>query len=194
MPRLIDHDDRNDEIGAAAFRVLVRDGIAGLSVRKVAEEAEIATASLRRAFPTQDALRRFCFDRIRQSVAARLRAVTGDGRERAMQWMRELLPLDDTRRTELVVQLQLSRLALTDESLRGSAADLHDGVRRVCSSVLRQLSESGATDPTLDPDLETARLHALLDGLALHLLWNTSDDPAGQADRVLQRHIDTLAA
>ena len=193
MPRLIDHDDRNDEIGAAAFRVLVRDGIAGLSVRKVAEEAEIATASLRRAFPTQDALRRFCFDRIHQSVAARLRAVTGDGREKAMQWMRELLPLDDTRRTELVVQLQLSRLALTDESLRGSAADLHDG-RRVCSSVLRQLSESGVTDPTLDPDLETARLHALLDGLALHLLWNTSDDPAGQADRVLQRHIDTLAA
>ena len=119
MPRLIDHDDRNDEIGAAAFRVLVRDGIAGLSVRKVAEEAEIATASLRRAFPTQDALRRFCFDRIHQSVAARLRAVTGDGREKAMQWMRELLPLDDTRRTELVVQLQLSRLALTDESLRG---------------------------------------------------------------------------
>ena len=102
MPRLIDHDDRNDEIGAAAFRVLVRDGIAGLSVRKVAEEAEIATASLRRAFPTQDALRRFCFDRIHQSVAARLRAVTGDGREKAMQWMRELLPLDDTRRTCLL--------------------------------------------------------------------------------------------
>ncbi|KQQ66299.1 TetR/AcrR family transcriptional regulator [Microbacterium sp. Leaf320] len=193
MPRLIDHDDRNDEIGAAAFRVLVRDGIAGLSVRKVAEEAEIATASLRRAFPTQDALRRFCFDRIRHSVAARLRAVTGEGRERAMQWMRELLPLDDTRRTELIVQLQLSRLALTDESLRGSAADLHDGVRRVCSSVLRQLSEAGVTDPALDADLETARLHALLDGLALHLLWNTSDDPAGQADRVLQRHIDTLS-
>ena len=194
MPRLIDHDDRNDEIGAAAFRVLVRDGITGLSVRKVAEEAKIATASLRRAFPTQDALRRFCFDRIEQAVAARLRAVTGDGRERAMQWMRELLPLDATRRTELVVQLQLSRLALTDESLRGSAADLHDGVRRVCSSVLRQFSEAGVIDPTLDPDLETARLHALLDGLALHLLWNTSDDPAGQADRVLQRHIDTLAA
>lgn len=194
MPRLIDHDDRNDEIAAAAFRVLVRDGLAGLSVRKVAEEAGIATASLRRAFPTQDALRRFCFDRIQQSVVKRLSAVSGAGTERALQWMRELLPLDDTRRTELVVQLQLSRLALTDESLRESAENLHDGVRRVCSAVLQQLSEAGLLEAGLDVDLETARLHALLDGLALHLLWGTSDDPADHAERVLERHLHTITA
>ncbi|MDF2920421.1 MAG: TetR family transcriptional regulator, partial [Microbacterium sp.] len=48
MPRLIDHDHRNDEIAAAAFRVLARDGVAALSVRRVADEAGIATASLRR--------------------------------------------------------------------------------------------------------------------------------------------------
>ncbi|MDF2580637.1 MAG: TetR family transcriptional regulator, partial [Microbacterium sp.] len=94
MPRLIDHNDRNDEIAAAAFRVLARDGVAALSVRRVADEAGIATASLRRAFPTQDELRRFCFERLQQDVATRLLAVTGHGRERAMQAMRELLPLD----------------------------------------------------------------------------------------------------
>ncbi|MDF2994259.1 MAG: TetR family transcriptional regulator [Microbacterium sp.] len=194
MPRLIDHDDRNDQIAAAAFRVLARDGLVGLSVRRVAEEADIATASLRRAFPTQDALRVFCFDRIQQAVATRLRAVAGEGKERALQWMRELLPLDDVRHTELVVQLQLSRLALTEESMRQSAEDLHDGVRRVCSAALLQLSEAGLLRPGLDMDLETARLHALLDGLALHLLWSSSDDRARHADRVLERHLDTLTA
>lgn len=194
MPRLIDHDERNEEIAAAAFRVLARDGLAGLSVRRVAEEAHIATASLRRAFPAQKDLRQFCLDRIRQDVAKRLLSVSGSGRERALRWMQELLPLDDTRRTELLVQLQLSRLALTDETLEESARSLHDEVRHVCSEVLHQLLAAGQLGTTLDIDLETTRLHALLDGLALHLLWNTSTASRDQADRVLEHHLDTLAS
>ncbi len=194
MPRLIDHDDRNEEIAAAAFRVIERDGLAGLSVRRVADEAGIATASLRRAFPTQDALRRFCFDRIQEAVATRLLAIESTGMDRALQWMRELLPLDDVRRTELVVQLQLSRLALTDANLAENARQLHDGVRRVCAAVVRQLTEEGQVDERIDVDLEVARLHALLDGLALHLLWSPPADPAGHADRMLERHLRSLAA
>lgn len=193
MPRLIDHEERNEEIAAAAFRVLARDGLAGLSVRKVADEANIATASLRRAFPTQQNLRQFCLDRIRQDVAKRLHSVSGSARERALQWMQELLPLDDTRRTELLVQLQLSRLALTDESLEESARGLHGEVRGVCAAILQQLLAAGQLGTTLDIGLETMRLHALLDGLALHLLWNTSTASRQYADRVLEHHLDTLA-
>ena len=193
MPRLIDHDHRNDEIAAAAFRVLARDGVAALSVRRVADEARIATASLRRAFPTQDELRRFCFERLQQNVTARLLAVTGQGRERAMRWMRELLPLDDSRRTELLVQLQLSRLALTDDGLQGHARELHDGVHRVCAAVISELGETGGLGADIDPVLETERLHALLDGLALHLIWTSSTEPAVDVDRVLDRHLDSLA-
>lgn len=192
MPRLIDHDARNDEIAAAAFRVLEREGLTGLSVRKVADEAGIATASLRRAFATQDALRQFCFERIRHAVTTRLRAVTGDARERALQLMKELLPLDDVRRTELTVQLQLSRMAATDDTMRGNARDLHDGVRRVCAAALTDMSVAGLLATDIDLDLEIARLHALLDGLALHLLWNASDNPSDAADRVLARHFDSL--
>jgi AcrR family transcriptional regulator len=193
MPRLIDHNDRNDEIAAAAFRVLARDGVAALSVRRVADEAGIATASLRRAFPTQDELRRFCFERLQQDVATRLLAVTGHGRERAMQAMRELLPLDEARRTELLVQLQLSRLALTDDDLQGHARELHDGVRRVCGAVIDDLTEAGELARDLDPHLESQRLHALLDGLALHLVWTSSRDAAVEAEQVLSRHLDSLA-
>lgn len=192
MPRLIDHDARNDEIAAAAFRVLEREGLTGLSVRKVADEAGIATGSLRRAFATQDALRQFCFERIRHAVTTRLSAVTGTARERALQAMKELLPLDDVRRTELVVQMQLSRLAETDETMRGHARDLHDGVGRVCAAALGGMSKAGLLATDVDLDLETARLHALLDGLALHLLWNASRDPGDDAERVLARHFDSL--
>ncbi|MDQ1217702.1 TetR family transcriptional regulator C-terminal domain-containing protein [Microbacterium arborescens] len=110
-----------------------------------------------------------------------------------MRWMLELLPLDDSRRTELLVQLQLNRLALTDDGLQGHARELHDGVHRVCAAALQELAEAGELAPDLDPDLETERLHALLDGLALHLIWTSSNDTAIDADEVLTRHLDSLA-
>ena len=43
-------------IAASAVRVLSTRGVGALSVRTVAAEAGLATGSLRRAFPTQDAL------------------------------------------------------------------------------------------------------------------------------------------
>lgn len=192
MPRLLDHDERDREIGEAAMRVLARDGLAGLSVRKVAEEAGLATASLRRAFPTQDALRRFCLDRIQRAVAARILALTGEGLPLALRMLGELLPLDDTRRTELVVQLQLGSLALTDESLQDGVRELSDGVRDVCAAALEECGRAGMRREGLDLDFEADRLHALLDGLALHLLWRPAPGAAERARGLLERHFAGL--
>ncbi|GAA4153940.1 TetR/AcrR family transcriptional regulator [Leifsonia shinshuensis] len=193
MPRLIDHDERNDAIAQAAIRVLTRDGLAALSVRNLAAEAGIATASLRRAFPTQDALRQFCFDEIRDAVAARIGALSGEGAPLVLALLLELLPLDATRRSEFVAQLQLGSLALTDPALRPSAIRLSEDVRRACTAAVAELARCGLLSEANDAGLEAERLHALLDGLALHLLWEPGPDPAGRASRILTRHIDSLA-
>lgn len=193
MPRLIDHDERDRQIGEAAIRVLAADGLAALSVRKVADEAGIATASLRRAFPTQEALRRFCVGRIRDDVAGRIAALRGEGRPLVLRLLSELLPLDDARRRELAAQLQLAMLALTDRDLGDSVAELHDAVRTVCVSALQELKRTGGMSPDADLPREAARLHALLDGLALQLLSTRPADPAGVAEAMLEHHIDALS-
>lgn len=192
MPRLIDHAARDREIGEAAWRVLTREGLAGLSVRKVAEAAGLATASLRRAFPTQAALRAFCLDRIQTAVGDRIVAHTGEGLPLARAVLREVLPLDETRRAEMIVQMQLGSLALTDPSLQESVQKLGDGVRRVCELALGELTRSSA-HVMADADAEAAHLHALLDGLALQLLWSRDADAADRACAVLDRHLATLA-
>ncbi|MCO7202097.1 TetR family transcriptional regulator C-terminal domain-containing protein [Microbacterium sp. CnD16-F] len=188
MPRLIDHDERDRVIGDAAMRVLARDGLGALSVRKVAEEAGLATASLRRAFPTQLALRRYCVDRIHDAVAARVTTLTGEGLPLAIALLLELLPLDATRRDELLAQLQLGSLALTDATLTDSVRDLHDGVASICSVALGQLP----LREDVDSAFETLRLQALLDGFALHLLWAAPTDAEGSARRLLEHHLSTL--
>ncbi len=192
MPRLIDHAERDREIGDAAWRVLAREGVAGLSVRKVADEAGLATASLRRAFPTQAALRSFCLDRIQQVVGDRIRAHSGEGLALVRAVLREVLPLDETRRAEMIVQMQLGSLALTDASLQDSVRQLSDGVRRVCVLALGELARSGAARAMTDAEAEADRLHALLDGLALQLLWSREPDEAARVAAVLDRHLATL--
>jgi len=191
VPRLIDHDERAQQIAAAALVVLARDGMTGLSVRGVAAEAGIAAASLRRAFPTQNALRVFCLERIRADAAHRVEQAAGEGRAIVMNVLTELLPLDERRRLELVSQLQLGVLAITDEALRDASSALTADVGRVCLAVGEMLSRERLLRPGLEVGEVASQLHAFLDGLALHALLSPDTDPALIEHR-LHAYIDQL--
>ncbi|AUG28552.1 MULTISPECIES: TetR/AcrR family transcriptional regulator [Microbacterium] len=194
MPRLIDHDARTREIAAASLRVLERDGLAGLSVRGVADEAGIAVASLRRTFPTQHALREHCLLLIDQRVSARIAGLGGhfSGRRLAEEILKQLLPLDHDRRVELLAQIQLGVLALTDARLHDSVRRLNRGVAAACRACIELLREAGDLGAGRDPGLEAERLHALLDGAALHAVWG-GDDDAEAARRLVVAHLDDIA-
>jgi AcrR family transcriptional regulator len=180
VPRLIDHAERDAVIAAAARRVLARDGLPGFSVRNVADEAGLATASLRRAFPTQTALRTYCLRLVGERVQARMDvlAVTldpaADPRGFVLACLAELLPLDAERRTEMEVWLALGSLAASDADVRAAYDESAETVATACRSLLGMLPAADSPVPTeTGPDGVAAaarRLHALLDGLALHLV------------------------
>ncbi|MGO4679506.1 TetR/AcrR family transcriptional regulator [Microbacterium sp. 2MCAF23] len=195
MPRLIDADERTAQIAAASMRVLERDGLAGLSVRGVAEEAGIATASLRRAFPTQHALREHCLRLIEERASGRIAAASQhlNARHLVEDVLSQLLPLDSERRTELIAQVQLGVLALTDAQLRPTAIRLNEAVGRVCSSMILHLQGAGGLGAGRDPEYEALRLNALLDGIALQALWPDRPLSAKAMRGLLSRHLDELA-
>lgn len=174
MPRLIDHDVREREIAEAAWRVISREGLPGLSVRKVADEAGLATASLRRSFPTQEALRVACLRLVTVRVQERIDRLDPrlPARELVEAGLAEVLPLDAERALELHVQVAVGTLARTEPGVAEVETYAHDLLRQACRSMLVYLA---ASDPrfeqaTQDLDATAATLHALLDGLALHLL------------------------
>jgi AcrR family transcriptional regulator len=193
MPRTIDHAARETAVGEAAWRVLVRDGLTRLSVRNVAAEAGLAASSLRYTFPTQDSLRAFALELVNRRVRARVLALprTGDARVDAEERLRHLLPLDAERRLEMEVFLQIGALALTDEALHPVYDDSTDGLRLACEQLLGLLATDTAFTG-LDVAEETPRLHAVVDGLALHLVRQRPDEATGWAAQVLARHLDSL--
>ena len=194
VPRLIDHAAREVEVAEAAWRVLSSRGVGALSVRTVAAEAGLATGSLRRAFPTQEALLVFSLELVARRVQERIRALDLTAPPPAPQTavLLELLPLDAGRRLEMEVFLHLGSLAPGGGALREVYDVAHRELAEVAEGVLGSLVEAGWARADLDLPLETRRLHALVDGLALHLVRQDAAAPTSWAPDVLTAHLDGL--
>lgn len=191
MPKRIDREMREVELAEAAWRVLLNGGVRDLSVRKVAAEAGLTTGSLRRAFPSQRALLEFSVDLVVERAGARMRAVQGDTpRAHVLAVLCEALPLDAQRRTEMDVWL-----ALTGEpNLRHVAQRSDVRLRELCVELLKRLAKVGELAEGRNLQLEAARLHALLDGLALHLVRGSVEGDGRWAVEQLDHHLTTLRA
>lgn len=189
VPKLIDHQERETAIIEAAWRVLVRDGVAAVSVRNVAAEAGLATASLRRAFPTQTEMLVACLALMGERVGARIRGLRPrvDPVADALARLGETMPLDEERRVEMEVYLALGITALNDSTLRTAYGEIDAALEGLCVAVVQALSPGASRTERL---AQSRHLHALLDGLALYVLHGM---PPRTATNVLWRHLTTLA-
>lgn len=186
MPRVIDTDERNRRVTEAAWRVLVREGIPALSVRKVAAEAGLPPSSLRYTFPTQASLRIRAYELVVERLAERVAAIA-PGADWSRAVLLELLPLDESRRLEMEITVVLGTAAMADGDLRATHHRAHRAVRDLCERVVRAVE----VDPA-DVRVETERLHAIMDGLALHMNRQDDDEGTDWAVQVVDTHLADL--
>jgi AcrR family transcriptional regulator len=189
MPKQVDHVQRREELAAALWRLVMREGIEAASIRRVATEAGWSSGSLRHYFETQSDLLAFAMELVARRVAARVAALTerADVREQAEQVLRELLPLDAERRAEMQVWLAFTMRAVVDPALRPLRDDAQRQLRELCHGVAAALRPG-------DDGLEGARLHALVDGLALHAVVAPDDLTPERQTAILAAHLDALDA
>jgi AcrR family transcriptional regulator len=190
VPKFVDHEQRRRELAEAVWRVIRRTGVDGASVRTVAQEAGWSAGALRHYFRTQSELLDFAIElaaeRIRQRVGA---LELADNPRRAVeQLLSELLPLDDERCAENEVWLAFTARALIDPELRVRHAEIDDALH---AASLRAVEMLGLP-PGREKGLEAERLHALLDGLALHGAMRPERLPPRRIISVLGRHLDEL--
>jgi AcrR family transcriptional regulator len=190
VPKIVDHEQRRRELAEAVWRVIRRNGVDGASVRTVAQEAGWSAGALRHYFRSQSELLDFAIElaaeRIRQRVGAL--ELADDPRRAVEQLLSELLPLDDERRAENEVWLAFTARALIDPQLRVRHAEIDDALR---AASLRAVEMLGLPARRVRA-LEVERLHALLDGLALHGAMRPERIPPRRIVAVLRRHLDEL--
>jgi DNA-binding transcriptional regulator YbjK len=194
VPRIVDHEQRRQEIADALWRVIRRDGFAAASVRTVSAEAGWSTGAIRHYFSSQSELTAFAMATLGERVQARV-AQAGQrvtDLDTLAEFVEEVLPLDAQRRGESEVWLALTAAARTDPALGALAEEAHRGLRSLCESAVRYVAaQAGAS---LDVRLETDRLHALVDGLAVHGTMYPRLMPRTRMRAAVRAHLGELAS
>jgi AcrR family transcriptional regulator len=189
MPKIVDPAERRQHLAAAAWRVILRDGLEHASVRNVAREAGLSNGSLRHMFGTQAELLVFAMNQVVERIERRLDSLdpTGDPRATAERFLVELLPLDEERQEENAVWLAFTARALVDPELRECADRSYDALRAGCRRWVAEIASD-----QVDIEWEADRLHALLDGLAVHAATRPEVATADRLQAILAMHLDTL--
>lgn len=194
MPKIVNHQQRKEQIAEAAWRVIRRDGLDGATVRRIAEETGISFGSLRHYFVTQDELLAFAMRLVSQRANHRIKNLPFSGNPRLDMEMiiAELVPLDEERRCESEVWLVFAGKAISDPAIRALSHEVHDELRAAFRQMIDSLIAGKLVRESIDAEYEAGRLHALVDGLVLHHTVYPEQLSQVQMMSIISGHLDRL--
>src|SRR5437764_13644118 len=168
MPKIVDWDARRDEILAATWRVIARDGIARATIRAIAREADCSRGILAHYFDDKADILGSALLLSHRRVVARMEAraagLTGLAALRVI--MLEALPLDDERDLEAQIEISFWGRALGDPALRTVQNTEFDRFARRLRALLAEAEKLGELRAGIDTDLAAHQLLVLIDGLS----------------------------
>lgn len=173
MPKLINHEERKQEIARAVWSVLAREGIRGVSVRAVAAEAGISAGSLRHVFPSHEEMMIFSLDFVGKRF---IRSLTSRPFERELIYSLEelfmfLSPVSEEGKLFITVISGMLADATIFPEISKALQEHEEDFIYAYGFLLSQLRAHGYLKPGLDIDLEVEKLVALLWGInSLYLL------------------------
>ena len=197
MPKVVDHEERREELAAAVWRLASRDGIEAVTVRKVAEEAGWSTGALVHYFSDKEELMLFAFRIAADRVGRRVEKSderTAAPLERARAQLLEGLPLDRDRHDEMRVWFSFLGLALTRPALARAQRVAYRAWRDRIARRLREAQAAGEVRADADCGKEAAALVALVDGVAIQATFEPRTLSHARQVELVDAALDRLRA
>jgi AcrR family transcriptional regulator len=168
MPKIVNWEERRDEILAATWRVIARDGIAKATIRAIAREAHCSAGILAHYFDDKADILGSALMLSHRRVVARMDA--GAAGRRGLDALRvvmlEALPLDDERDLEAQIEISFWGRALGHPDLRTVQNAEFDRFARRLRAHLAEARELGELRDGVDLDVAAHQLLVLIDGLS----------------------------
>lgn len=185
MPRKIDRNQRKAELAQALWRIVRERGIGAVSVRSVAEEAGVVVGSLRHVFPTRAELLAFSAELMVQRARERILAIPRgeDDQQYVLEVLTQLLPLEPDSRAEMDVNLALIAEAPALPELVTIRDDAYRQLAEACTQLVELLVQRPRDGHIVQ---QGRRLHAIVDGVAIHLLTQSPSEDTGWAVDILR--------
>ncbi len=188
MPRVVDVEERRQELTDAAARLIARAGIGAATMREVAAEAGLTTGALTHYFADKRELLQCTLTASLQRRIDRRHATGGDARARLRASLVGALPLDEESRRHWMVTVAFCAEAAGDQALAQTQRDAYREFRTHIARLVGECSPAG------DPGRLAERLIAAVDGVALQALFDPESWPAVRQLDALDEALDLLSA
>lgn len=184
MPKLVDVDQRRNELADAAARVIATKGLDGASLRTVAAEAGWTTGALVHYFANKRELLTFTLQTSLERRRSRhLERRNLSPRDAVRSTLAEALPTTPQTQLHWVVTLAFAAQAVTDPDLAEVQRDAYRQFRETMVGLVEAASPRRRSPE--DVAVEAERLIALVDGIALQALFDPASWPTERQEAAL---------
>lgn len=191
MPARIDPEQRRQQVIEAAFRLVISDGIEGVSLRKVADESGLNIGSVRHYFDGHHDLLTAAAEEAGDRMGRRLaehpvKGLRGDAALDALQALVEtVMPVDDARRAETIIVVEFVIASRTRPVFRAMSERMGTDLSAVMRDALDALDLP-------DPDLAAAQLVAVVGGLTMDAVTPHGGLSADRVREILRAQLRLL--
>ena len=194
MARTVDHNERREIFAAAALRVIMRAGVAGLTVREVAKEAGFTTGALTHYFRSKDQLLIEASELSARLVRSQMEKAeqTRPALEAIRRVVALALPLTKEIRGYWRIWVGYwERSSYDDEVSRVMRLRYAEWRNRLAALLARAQAE-GDVDPALDVQQAAQALVALVDGIGVQVQLGVSHIPAARQRAMFDLWLETI--
>lgn len=188
MPKIVDHNERKKLIAKATWNIISKEGLQGASVRSIAKEANLSLGAVRHYFNTQEELIEFALKLVEEQVSERINELTKQPlppKEMTLKILMELIPIGD-KIIEMQVWLEYISYKIRKNELKSD--NVYEGIK----NLMHKLNDAGFLKEDIFLEEEIVHLHALVDGLALHILMGLVNFDEKRIEKLIERELDRL--
>lgn len=192
MPKIVDHNKRKKQIAEATWRVILESGMVGATVRNIAKEAGLSLGALRHYFSSQDELLVYAMKLVKEQATTRINAIAKQElppKEMILKILLETVPTNEITMAEMEVWFAFIFHARHKEDVFDMQ---HDGIYIGMKKLIDYLEQCSLLRKELDKELETEKLYALIDGLAMHAMLEPNRVDKERIVRVLTSHLNAI--
>lgn len=179
MPRVVDHEQRRQQIVRATRAVLARDGVDGATMRNIARQARCTTGRITHYFAGKDELMVAVLRSIHRSSRQRMERALGDGDDRLDRVINATMPVDQERWDEWAIWMTFCAHAAHSEALRSELRLRYADWTNLLAGLLGTETDSPSV----------TMLVALIDGLGARIALDPAVIP--DVDRRVSAIIET---
>lgn len=191
MPKVVDVDERRNELTEAAARLIARAGIEAATLRDVAAEAGMTTGALTHYFADKRELLLHTF----QASLNHRRSTRGnrepiDALGALMASLEGALPLDDDRKRHWMVTVAFCSQATGDAEMAAAQRDAYREFRSRTTELARRAGVAAGRSATRTAE----HLIAVADGIAIQALFDPASWPAERQLSALHEGFDAMTS